>query len=390
MKIFLTFLLFLIGFVQFSYAQDPFYTQFYLNESEYNPALVGYRGATSLMVKHKSQWFLGGVPGFQSGTISFEESLPCSVFDYGVAFQGDQEGEGLLRTLNMTGRIAGTVAWDLGYSSHNLRAGIGLGWASKSIDYSRLVFSDELDPKYGTVDASGVDNPTAFIPLNDGRSLWFFSPAVGLTHRILVNRQNRRSPTIHYGVALHHAFSIGQREYFGNIESILGTETRIDARWNLFFSSEFILVSDGRSFLSFQPLMIYQRQGVLSYYEVGSRFGMNRNISLGIHYHAASGAYGLAKDNNWITLEGQLGGIMLKDRRVDVGIAYASNLTGQRNHFGPILEFSLAFHFASSPTCNLAGFKDEVPYGSDIKCPTSSLTPGRRKMYESIWYKNEK
>jgi type IX secretion system PorP/SprF family membrane protein len=380
----------LCAFTQVLRAQDPFFSHFFLNESAYNPALTGFRGATSVMAKYKTQWFAGGVPGFQTASVAFEESLPCSVFDYGLAFRGDEEGQGLLRTIDLTGRVAGTVAWDIGYSSHNLRAGIGLGWASKGIDYTRLIFSDELDPKYGTVDATGIDLPTAFAPLNDGRSLWFFSPAVGLSHRVLFNRQNRRSPTVHYGAALHHAFSLGNREYFGNIESILGAETRIDARWNLFFSGEFILVSDGRSFLSFQPMMRYQRQGVLSYYEVGSRFGMNRDLSLGIHYHAASGRYGLARDNNWLTLEGQLGGIVMKDRRVDLGIAYATNLTGQRNHFGPILEFSLAFHFASSPTCALAGYKDEVPYGSGIKCPTSALTPGRRKMYESIWYKNER
>lgn len=368
-------------------AQDPFFSRFYLNESEFNPALVGFRGATTLVAKYKSQWNAARVPGFQTGMVAFEESMPCSVFDYGVSVKSDQEGEGLLRTNEVAGRMAGTVAWDMGYSTHNARFGMGLAWASKQIDYNRLVFSDELDPKYGKVDGNGIDLPTEFIPPNEGRSLWFFSPVLGFSHRILVNRQNRKSPTLHYGFSVHHLFSLGDREYFGNIESILGSGTRIAPRFNAFATGEFIVLSDGRSFLSLQPEFTWQRQGPLSYFEIGNRFGLNRAVSFGLHYHAASGFYGLLRDNNWLTVESRFGGLIGKDRRIDLGISYASNLTGQRNHFGPIFEFSVAVHFASSPSCNLAGYKDEVPYGSDVKCPTSSLTPGRRKMYEGIWYR---
>ena len=371
-------------------AQDPFFSQFYLNESEYNPAMVGYRGATSLMAKYKSQWNVARVPGFQTAMVAFEESMPCSVFDYGLSVRSDVEGEGLLRTNDFTGRMAGTVAWDMGYSTHNIRFGLGLGWASKQIDYNRLIFSDELDPKYGKVDGNGIDLPTEFLPPNEGRSLWFFSPALGFSHRILVNRQNRRSPTVHYGVAMHHLFSLGDKEYFGNIESILGSGTRIAPRYNVFAMAEFIVLSDGRSFFSMQPSFTWQRQGPLSYFEIGNRFGLNRAVSVGLHYHAASGLYGLLRDNNWLTVDARFGGLVSKDRRIDLGISYSSNLTGQRNHFGPIFEFSVAVHFASSPSCNLAGYKDEVPYGSDVKCPTSSLTPGRRKMYEGIWYRTIK
>ena len=216
------------------FGQDPFYNQFYMNESRFNPALVGYRGALSVMSKYKTQWNNNQTAGFQTGLLSLEESLPCSIFDYGLSMNGDQEGDGLLKTYELGFRAAGTIAWDAGYSSHNARIGLGLSWSGKRIDYSRLLFSDELDPKYGSVDVLGQDLPTEFIPPNDGRSLWFFSPSIGFTHRILVNRQSRRSPTIHYGIAVHNAFSLGRKEYIGNIESLLDKDTRIAPRFNLF------------------------------------------------------------------------------------------------------------------------------------------------------------
>lgn len=373
-----------------SVAQDPTYTQFFLNESRFNPALVGYRGALSFMAKYKTQWNTTGVSGFQSGYFSMEESLPCSVFDYGISMNGDQEGDGLLKTLETALRVAGTVAWDAGFSSHNARIGLGLGWASKRIDYDRLLFSDELDPKYGTVNSQGVDLSTAFIPPNDGRSLWFFSPSIGFSHRILLNRQNRKSPTLHYGIAVHHAFSLGDREYTGNIESILSADTRIAPRINVFANGEFILISNGRSFFSTQPVFVWQQQSQLSYFEIGNRFHLNRNLSMGVHYHGNVSKLDRNMDTNWLTIEGQFGGMTGAGRRIDLGVSYAANLTGLRNYLGPILEVSLGIHLAKSPTCKLAGFGDEVPYGNDIKCPTSALTPGRRKLYEGIWYKTIK
>ncbi|MEO7176250.1 MAG: type IX secretion system membrane protein PorP/SprF, partial [Saprospiraceae bacterium] len=218
-----------------SYAQDPFFLQFANSESQFNPSLVGNKGATSIMLKYKSQWNATEVNGFRSGSLLFEESMPCTIFDYGLNLGIDQEGAGLLKTMNLGGKLAGTIPWEIGNSNHNLRAGLGLQWIRKSIDYGRLIFSDELDPKYGTVDVSGTDIPTSFFADNDGRSLWVFAPAVGFSHRILFNNKSRTSPTLQYGIAVHNAFSMSS----GNIESILDQDTRISPRYNAFLMTEF-------------------------------------------------------------------------------------------------------------------------------------------------------
>lgn len=371
----------------FSLAQDPFYTQFANAESFFNPALTGYRGALSIIGKYKSQWHLANVSGFQTSSLAVEESMPCSPFDYGLHLGFDREGEGLLQTTDFGIRGAGTIAWDIGVSSHNLRLGLGMIWAAKRVDYNRLVFSDQLDPKYGAVDANGIKNPTLFVPFNDGRSLWFFTPALGFTHRILLNRQRFRSPTIHYGAAIHNAFSIGDQHITGNVESILDQNTKIPVRFHLFFTTEFVMVANGRSFISMRPMAVYQRQGPISYYELGNRVSLNRNLALGLYYHFNFHKGQQQPGNtNWYAIQAEVGGVMAKTRRIDVGFSYAGNFSGLRNSFGPIFELSLGFHFAASPSCQLLGYKDEVPYGDHIKCPTSSLTPGRKKMYEGLWY----
>ncbi len=370
------------------YGQDPFFLQFTNAESFFNPSLTGFRGALSVSAKYKGQWNQSGSQGFQTLSTDIEESLPCSFFDYGLHVGADQEGDGLLRTTDFGGRIAGTIAFDAGYSSHNLRFGLAMMWASKRVDYSRLIFSDQLDPKYGSTNSSGVPNATSFVPFNDGRSLWFIQPAVGFSHRILLNRQRFRSPTILYGLAIHNAFSLGSKDYAGNIESILEQDTRLPMRWHAFLSTEFVLGVKDRTVITLRPLAVYQQQGPIHYAEVGSRLSLNRNLAVGFSYHFNLHHQESPLTNtDWYGIQVEVGGIIQRSRRIDLGLAYAGNLTGLRNGFGPILELSLAVHFASSPSCSLWGYADEVPYGDKIKCPTSTLTPGRRKIYESIWYK---
>lgn len=367
--------------------QDPFFVQFTHSESFFNPSLTGFRGALSVTAKYKGQWLRSRGNGFQTLSLDVEESLPCSVVDYGLHVGADQEGDGLLRTTDFGARVAGTIAFDAGYSSHNVRLGLSMLWAAKRVDYSRLIFSDQLDPKYGTTNANGVQNPTSFIPFNDGHSLWFIMPAVGFTHRILVNRQHFRSPTILYGLALHNAFSFGNQRYTGNIESILEQETRLPMRWHMFFSTEFVLFSEGRRLLTARPLAVYQQQGPIHYMEVGSRFSLNRNIAVGIYYHGNTHPQEEPHRNtNWYSVQLDFGSIVDRTKRIDLGLTYAGNISGLRNQLGPIFEISLGVHFAKSPSCQLWGFEDEVPYGDQIKCPTSTMTPGRRKMYEGLWY----
>ncbi|MCB0635203.1 MAG: type IX secretion system membrane protein PorP/SprF, partial [Lewinella sp.] len=268
-----------------SWGQDPFFIHFYNNESTYNPALVGYRGALSVMMKYKSQWAGLGSARFRTGNLAVEESLPCSIFDYGLNVRFDEEGAGIFRTRDFAFRFAGVVPFDVGASRHNLRMGAGFQWSYKSIDYNRLYFSDELDPKYGLTDALGLDLPTNFVPPNDGRSLWFFSPSVGLTHRILFNADNPRSPTLHYGVAVHNAFSLGKDEFTGNEESILQIGTKIARRWSAFGTLEFLPYMQRGTFFSIKPSVLYENQGGLAYWEAGAKFSLNRLLALGCYYH---------------------------------------------------------------------------------------------------------
>lgn len=379
--------------------QDPFFTHFYANESEFVPAMVGYRGAFSFNAKYKSQWTGANVRAFQSGLITVEESMPCSVFDYGLALKFDEEGDGRLRTYDAGFKLAGTFGLDYQNNRRNVtgvlnfRAGMALRWVNKIVDYSRFTFSDELDPKYGLFDSMGNDLPTTFIPPNDGRSKHFFAPGVGLVIDWLSNEQGDRPVNVKLGAALHNAYSIGGSRY-GNEESLLHIGTPIPERWSLFLEADWIVSNNQRRFMTVTPLFLYQRQGELTgnftpleYFETGASFGLNQALSLGLFYHAAPRPE-RDVNNHWFTVNLELGGVIstknTKDR-IDLGLSYSSNFTGLKNTVGPILEVSLSYHLATSPACGWMGRSNEVDYNKGPHCPYRSFSRKYRKMYENIW-----
>lgn len=366
-----------------AWSQDPFYAHFYDNEALFNPALVGLKGALSFNAKYKSQWPANNVSPFISGMVSMEESLPCSLFDYGLSLNFDEEGSGRFRSYDFGFRFAGTPAFTVGNAVHNIKLGAAFQWSLKTVDYSKFVFSDELHPKYGTVDIFGNDLPTGFVPPNDGESQVFFTPAIGIAYHWLSNENSEKATTIQLGGSVHNAFSIGN-SLLGNEESILNIGTKIPIRVNAFARAEFILSNNSRTFWSMGPMFFFQKQGQLQYAEAGVHTSINRYLNGAVLYHFSPKTM-TGNSTNWFTFQVEFGGLVADGNRIDLGLSYSNNFSGLRNVVGPMLEFSVSFHLAQSPVCKLMGFGDEVPYSKGAKCPTAAFSPGRMKMYDNIW-----
>jgi|UPI0005854101 type IX secretion system PorP/SprF family membrane protein len=368
-------------------AQDPFSTHFFNNQSDFNPALTGFRGALSVDLKLKTQWGGPAVAPFQSGSINVEESLPCSILDYGLHFNFDEEGDGRFRTYDGGFRFAGTIPFETADQLHNIRLGGSLQWSYKTVDFSRLVFSDQLDPKYGNIFG------TSFVPPNVGASNVFFTPAVGFAYRGLFNKRSSRATAVSVGLSLHNAYSLGA-DALGNEESILGIGTKIPPRFAAFAEAEFVPYASGRSYFSVRPLVLYQRQsrplfgegGSLRYVEMGSRFSLNRVLTAGVFYHFTGQHAEEGFNTNWLTFSLETGMLMggNRSKRIDLGFAYSNNFTGLSNAVGPIFEASISIHLRRSPSCELMGMPG-TGAGQAMPCPTMRST-SRRKLYENIWY----
>jgi hypothetical protein len=371
------------------WSQDAFFTHFHGAESHFNPALTGIKGSRSFGLKYKSQWAAASIPAFQTGLLNFEESLPCLPFDYGLSLAMDQEGEGRLQTYDLGAKIAGAPAFYAGRGLINLRMGLNAQFSLKQVDFSRFIFSDQLDPKYGLTDSFGNPNTTAFVPPADNRSRVFFTPAVGMLINYLSDRRASRPVSLQLGIAVHNAYSLG-RPRNGNTESLLGIETDIPDRYNAFLRAEFIPLRTGDGdFLSFSPQVFYERQNGLSYWETGLRFGINRLMGAGLFYHFSTDEFSGA-GTRWMSLNLDFGTVVSGYKgRVEAGASFSWNQSGLKNFVGPIMEVSMTYHWARSWVCRDAGKGLDYSKGRNSpECPTWTFSNARRKMYENIWYKN--
>lgn len=140
-------------------AQDPNYSQFYLKETYYNPAMTGINPGLRGTITDRHLWT--NVPG-EWGTQSV-----C--FDYyDVKFA--QGGIGAFLTRNTQGEnCLNTFQGGLAYAKQirvlpdlMFQVGAGAQYVHKSIDYDKLTFTDQLDPRFGAIYES------EFVPPEEG------------------------------------------------------------------------------------------------------------------------------------------------------------------------------------------------------------------------------
>jgi type IX secretion system PorP/SprF family membrane protein len=388
MKIHLTIIIFVVGANLFQLsAQDPFFIHFYNNKSYYNPALTGSRGALSVDLKYKDQWRTDHIAPFQTAAISVEESVPCGWFDFGAHYFGDREGDGMLETHQLGGSFVGTAPFSKVW---NFRMGGSMLWSQKRIDFSKLIFSDQLDPKYGTFDSFGNPNQSSFVPPdNNGRSLSYLTPSVGIVLRYAADVKNYRSRkaylnSLTLGGSYHNILTLGGNEDRGHISSLLDLRYQTPERITFFVEPEWAMpFSRSGQYVSITPLFLTQFQQELNYLEMGSKLSYMNSLSLGCYFHLNSPS-DQGANTSWFNFLVEFGKTFEganNYHRVDFGFSFATNFTGLQNVVGPILEFSMSYQIGKSNVCNWMGREDEVLYKKGPKCPVS----GRGKIYDNIW-----
>ena len=142
-------------------AQEPVFSQFYFNQIYMNPAMSGIDNRYKVCFNGRQQW--SKIPS-QFNTTSFSYDSWANAFNAGTSllYSNNVEGEGLLTTNKFTTGLSYRL-WDKGNSP--LKVQFGAQWIRtvKLIDWSKLVFMDDLDPIHGDIFSS------AFVPYSSNR-----------------------------------------------------------------------------------------------------------------------------------------------------------------------------------------------------------------------------
>lgn len=351
----------------YGYCQDPFSAQFSNSRMLFNPAYTAAKGATTLSVKYKTQWYSETTSPYLTGSLVFEESLPCSILDYGVKFTFDEEGDGLFRTMEAGALLVATPSFRRYNTNHNFRIGADISWGIQSVQFDKLIFSDQLDPQFG------INKPTSFIPPNDGKSSIYFNPGLGIVYKGLFNYKSMRTQMLNIGFGIYNIYTL-KKGLFSNSRSVLGLSASESMKFTAFIEYEVIPYFNKNSFISIKPMIFYQKQNNIQSAEIGTRIGLSKLLGLGIYFHFTD--FNFTDNTGWLNLNAELGWKLNDNRRIDLSLSYCNNYSGLQNFAGPIFEFGIAYHFRKlTKTC-----------GSPTKVNCSNFTSPKNKIYENIWY----
>lgn len=148
--------------------QDHIYSQFFNSPIYLNPALNGqFKGDLRINFIYRNQW--SSVPGvLRYTTASIDYKIPNGGGGVGLIFNRSNEGTAYLQKNNLSAVYSYTVGGEDFTASMGLQAGV----TNSSIDFSKLVFSDQIDPRTGYTEtpsqASGMNNNVYYFDAGAG------------------------------------------------------------------------------------------------------------------------------------------------------------------------------------------------------------------------------
>lgn len=221
--VFLIPLLFAAGLIK---AQDPQFSQFYAAPLYLNPSMAGSTELTRVGANYRNQW-----PSIDANFVTYSAYFDHYFIDYnsgvGLLLMSDQEG--------VAGMQSNSVAADYSYQVHltenwAFRAGLEGSYTWRSLDFGRLIFSDQLSVEgiiKGETDETFNSEGISFFDLAAGGMFYGNNLWVGFAaHHLLQpnqsligsNDQLPRKYSIHAGYkidlpsARNNVFAQGFRE----------------------------------------------------------------------------------------------------------------------------------------------------------------------------------
>jgi len=129
------------------FGQDPEFTQFYANPLYLNPAFAGTAHCPRVSLNYGNQW--PGISGsFVTTSASYDQHVDALAGGIGLLVWNDRAGEGTLSTTNVSGMYSYQLPVTRKFS---LKLGLQGTWAQKRVDWTKLTFGDQIDPRRGFV-----------------------------------------------------------------------------------------------------------------------------------------------------------------------------------------------------------------------------------------------
>lgn len=235
--------------------QDPQFSQAYAVPLYLGPSFAGTTGGTRVTTNYRDQWpALKGA--YVSYSLSADHFFSSTNSGFGLAILRDQAGMGLVTSTNCLLQYA--YVFNIN-KTLQVRPGIEASYMNRTIDYSKIVFGDQLTFE-GNL-------PSTAAPLVAGKLNYLdFAGSILLLH-----------PDYWIGISLHHLPGINQ--------SSLGAGAKNPVKFTM-YAGEKILLNAGSSKRRGEVLsvaMVFDRQAKYNQCYAGVNLEFNR-ITTGLWY----------------------------------------------------------------------------------------------------------
>jgi type IX secretion system PorP/SprF family membrane protein len=337
-------------------AQDPVFSQPFLSPVYLNPAATG-SGEFDFRVSaiyRRHWWSIPSQMNYQA--ISIDKFFPAISSGFGVL--ATNSNEGYLKKTGIYGSYAYTVCAGTESAAANGGApkwfwtgGVQFGAAQRRIDYSKLVFADQLNTG-GIIpgSASSADNAS-----NSGR--FFLDFAAGTFFNFNPSEKSR----FLLGFSAHH---INRPD-----ESLTNTSdtvrSQLPVRWsgNLVYS-----ITNPERTWSFSGAFLYYKQENHSRFQVGGEVRhIDQDISLGLWYHG--GKFNFADLNTVsLTLSFNISGRDNDNDRIKIGLGHDAQIGNNAYSYrGGSSEMGIVWDHRSYNSGGDNPCKPKI--GSQMDCP---------------------
>jgi type IX secretion system PorP/SprF family membrane protein len=244
-----------------SYGQDHQYSQFFNSPNYLNPALNGqFEGKLRMSLIYRNQYTtLPGNLNYVSASIDY--NVPKFGGGFGLLFTRSSEGTAYLKKNS----FMGIYSYSVGSQDYVLSFGVQAGATNRSVDMSKLVFGDQIDPSTGVI--PGQPTSADIFPYNNK---FYFDSGAGI---------NLVAGDFMVGAAMQHLNR--PNESFTATPIKLAIRTTAHASYRLDLNRNDNLDDWEKSYVI--PSVVVYKQSAAYSYNVGMQY-KRRSINAGLWY----------------------------------------------------------------------------------------------------------
>ena len=301
---------------------DPQFSQFYAAPLYLNPAFAGSSDLSRVGLNFRSQWPSQNTR-FTTASLYFDHFFDQYNSGVGVIVTGDREGFSGIQSVN----VGLQYSYQLEIAEWLIfRPGVEVSFYNRDINYSRLVFGDQLDE-------TGIISPVSGEALDGSGSYFFADVALG---GLLYN------DNFFLGYAAHHVTNPNQ-SFLENGDEPLPMKSSIHGGYRFLLPTgfrQFGYDKDGRE-RSVTPTFQYKRQGNFDQLDVGA-YLTYEPIVFGLWYRGIP----VSQLEDFSNHESVIALVGFVWNELTIGYSFDYTVSGLGIQSGGAHELSVAYHFS--------------------------------------------